>query len=145
MFSVSNIRFIFHFVNFYVDVFVVSKCSFIHFVRHLDKEGGALSIALSIEREKPQEERVKNVCLTDLVQKKITTMTNNNTKNIYVKMVMTAYELAMTPTVSLTQFKTFIKVQRQNGVVLVKGNINLVSFCIPRQHFNEKIEILKTT
>ena len=72
-------------------------------------------------------------------------MTNNNTKNIYVKMVMTAYELAVTPTVSLTQFKTFIKVQRQNGVVLVKGNINLVSFCIPRQHFNEKIEILKTT
>ena len=59
--------------------------------------------------------------LTGPVQKKITTMTASNTKNMYMKMFRTAYELAMNPTVSLRQFKTLIKVQRQNGVALVEG------------------------
>ena len=77
---------------------------------------------LLIERGKPQKERIKNVSLTGPVQKKITTMTASNTKNMYMKMFRTAYELAMNPTVSLRQFKTLIKVQRQNGVVLVEGN-----------------------
>ena len=73
---------------------------------HLDKEGGAHSIALSIERGKPQEEHIKNVSLTGPVQKKITTMTASNMKNMYMKMFRTACELAMNPTVSLRQFKT---------------------------------------
>ena len=49
-------------------------------------------------------------------------MTASNTKNMYMKMFRTAFELAMNPTVSLKQFKTLIKVQRQNRVVLVEGN-----------------------
>ena len=60
--------------------------------------------------------------LTGPVQKKITAMTASNTKNMYMKMFRTAFELAMNPTVSLKQFKTLIKVQRQNRVVLVEGN-----------------------
>ena len=51
-------------------------------------------------------------------------MTNNNVKNMYVKLFRTAYELVMNPTVSLRKFKILIKVQRQNGVVLVEGNID---------------------
>ena len=51
-------------------------------------------------------------------------MTASNTKNMYMKMFRTAFELAMNPTVSLKQFKTLNKVQRQNRVVLVEG-INL--------------------
>ena len=77
---------------------------------------------LSIERVKPQEERIKNVSLTGPVQKKITTMTASNMKNMCMKMFRTVYELTMNPTVSLRQFKTLIKVQRQNRVVLVEGN-----------------------
>ena len=49
-------------------------------------------------------------------------MTASNTKNMYMKMFRTAFELAMNPTASLKQFKTLIKVQRQNRVVLVEGN-----------------------
>ena len=49
-------------------------------------------------------------------------MTASNTKNMYMKMFRTAFELAMNPTVSLKQFKTLIKVQKQNRVVLVEGN-----------------------
>ena len=49
-------------------------------------------------------------------------MTASNTKNMYMKMFRAAYKLAMNPTVSLKQFKTLIKVQRQNRVVLVEGN-----------------------
>ena len=60
--------------------------------------------------------------LTGPVQKKITTMTARNKKNMYMKMFRTVYELAMNPNVFLRQFKTVIKVQRQNGVVLVEGN-----------------------
>ena len=49
-------------------------------------------------------------------------MTASNTKNMYMKMFRTAFELAMNPTVSLKQFKTLIKVQKHNRVVLVEGN-----------------------
>ena len=55
---------------------------------------------LSIERGKPQEEHIKNLSLAGPVQKKTTTMTASNTKNTYIKMFRTAYELAMNPTVS---------------------------------------------
>ena len=104
-------------------VSVVNNNLFIHFVGFSSSwQGGAHSIALLIERGKPQEEHIKNVSLTGLVQKKITTMTASNMKNIHMKMFRTAYKLAVNPTVSLRQFKTLIKVQRQNGIVLVEGN-----------------------
>ena len=38
-----------------------------------------------------------------------------------MKMIKTAYELALNPTMPLKQFKVLVKCQRQNGVVLIEG------------------------
>lgn len=41
-----------------------------------------------------------------------------------MKMIKTAYELAMNPTMPLKHFKVLVKCQRQNGVVLIDGRDN---------------------
>ena len=48
-------------------------------------------------------------------------MTEKATKEGYMKLFRTAYELAMNPTISLSQFRTLVKVQRKNGVRLMVG------------------------
>ena len=39
----------------------------------------------------------------------------------YIKLFRTAYTLAIEPTLPLSQFKTLVKVQRENGVRLIQG------------------------
>ncbi len=41
-----------------------------------------------------------------------------------MKMIKTAYELAMNPTMPLKHFKVLVKCQRENGVVLIDGRDN---------------------
>ena len=48
-------------------------------------------------------------------------MFGNNSKDAFIKLTRTVYELAMNPTLSLKQFTTLVKVQQQNGVRLVQG------------------------
>ena len=54
-------------------------------------------------------------------QRNVESMFLDSSKDAFVKLTRTAYELAMNPTLSLNQFKTLVKVQCQNGVRLVKG------------------------
>ncbi len=49
---------------------------------------------------------------------------NQSTHDAYMKMIKTAYELAMNPTMPLKHFKVLVKCQRQNGVVLIDGRDN---------------------
>ena len=49
-------------------------------------------------------------------------MTEKATKEGYMKLFRTAYELAMNPTISLSQCCTLVKVQRKNGVRLIDGH-----------------------
>jgi hypothetical protein len=41
-----------------------------------------------------------------------------------MKMIKTAYELAMNPTMPLKHFKVLVKCQHQNGVALIDGRDN---------------------
>ena len=41
-----------------------------------------------------------------------------------MKLFRTAYELAINPTLPLSQFKTLIKIQRKNGSRLIEGHDN---------------------
>ena len=49
---------------------------------------------------------------------------NQSTHEAYMKMIKTAYELAMNPTMPLKHFKVLVKCQRQNGVILIDGRDN---------------------
>lgn len=55
------------------------------------------------------------------VQRNVVSMFEDNSKDAFRKLTRTAYELAMNPTLSLNQFTTLVKVQRQNGVRLIQG------------------------
>ena len=48
-------------------------------------------------------------------------MLANNSKDAFIKLIRTVYELAINPTLPLNQFTTLVKVQQQNGVHLVQG------------------------
>ena len=55
------------------------------------------------------------------MQPRIDVALKQSTSEAYTKMMKTAYELAMNPTMPLKHFKILIKCQRQNGVVLIEG------------------------
>ena len=48
-------------------------------------------------------------------------MCDVSTRDVYTKLFVTAYHLAVEPTLPLSQFKTLVKVQRANGVRLIQG------------------------
>ena len=50
-------------------------------------------------------------------------MKNECARDAYHKLMRTAYELSLHPTLSTKQFKTFVNVLRINGVRLVEGNV----------------------
>ena len=92
--------------------------------RHLDgKAGSCHQIALELERGKPKDQQVDiGACVSGTVQQDIVSMTKSSTKDGYMKLFPTAYELAMNPTLPLSQFKTLVKVQRNNGSRLIEGH-----------------------
>ena len=85
-----------------------------------------------MECRKPANERMPGIELTSssssassktrtFSQRDVGSMFENNSKDAFIKLTRTAYELAMILTLSLNQFTTLVKVQRQNGVRLVQG------------------------
>ena len=46
---------------------------------------------------------------------------DKNMREGYIKLFCTAYTLAIEPTLPLSQFKTLVKVQRENCVRLIQG------------------------
>jgi hypothetical protein len=84
-------------------------------------------IALEAEKNRPQEDQLNNVDLavhTTMRQTNIIDVTTESTKQCYTKMFITAYELALQPSMPLTHFKTLVKVQRKNGTKLIEGKDN---------------------
>ena len=49
----------------------------------------------------------------------IETTTSSGTRICYIRLMNTAYELAVTPTFSMNQYQTLIKIQRKNGVKFI--------------------------
>ena len=99
---------------------LTNNCCFQVF-RRID-QGNGHSIALELERGKPQDQQVEVVGMCKApTQKRITTMTQTFTTEAYKKLFRTAYELSLNPTLPLRQFKTLVKVQTQNGVRLIEG------------------------
>ena len=45
----------------------------------------------------------------------IETTTSSGTRICYIRLMNTAYELAVTPTFSMNQYQTLIKIQRKNS------------------------------
>ena len=111
---------------------------FLQVFRHLD-QGQAHKFAIEFERSLPANERLSGIVFPStsstkandttpiagtprtFSQRNVSSMFLDSSKDAFQKLTRTAYELAMNPTLSLNQFTTLVKVQRQNGVRLVKG------------------------
>ena len=85
-------------------------------IRHLG--GQAHNIAVKLERAKPNNEKaVPNKALpSTLNQPRIDHVCDKNIREGYIKLFRTAYTLAIESAMLLSQFKTLVKVQRENDV-----------------------------
>ena len=85
-------------------------------IRHLG--GQAHNIAVELETAKPNNEKAvpKKALPSTLNQPRIDLVCDKNIKEGYIKLFRTAYTLAIEPALLLSQFKTLVKVQRENGV-----------------------------
>ena len=88
--------------------------------RHLDTSGHKL--ALEREKTLPTSSRLPTLPETSTpTQPSILTSITTASETAMTKMIRTAYELAINPTLPLMQYKTLVKVQRVNGVRLIEG------------------------
>ena len=90
--------------------------------RHIGSEGHRL--ALGAENALPKDLQTPEnfpVGAKRLVQPRIALTIDKNSSIVYEKMIRTAYNLALHPTLPLKTFKLLVKCQRENGVALVSG------------------------
>ncbi len=89
-------------------------------LRH--SETACHKIALEIEKAKPKSEQcVSTPAGTSQPRADVLSMAQSSTRDAYLRLMNTAYELAINPTMSLNQFKTMVNVQRKNGVRFISG------------------------
>ena len=95
------------------------------------------------EKSKPEEERLpltRNIDgETAYKQTRVDTSIRNASKDAYLKMFTSAYEVALQPSMPLIHFKTVIKCQRLNGVKLIKGNDDHRSAAIYLQYIADAV------
>ena len=89
--------------------------------RHLKSKSH--EIALSVEQDRPINERIiiEQPDVTRKIQPTITSYINASAKDSYRKLLRTAYELALTPSMPLKHFEVLVKCQKQNGIKLIQG------------------------
>ena len=85
--------------------------------RHLESFGH--KFAAEIEADQPADIRLP--LSKSHSQKSMLTTLKVASEDAYLNMIRTAYDLALNPTLPLTQFKTLVEIQRQNGVRLITG------------------------
>ena len=78
-------------------------------------------IASEIEQAKPSDHRVIATSISNMSQPTIETTTSSGARICYIRLMNTANELVTTPTFSMNQFQTLIKIQRKNGVKFIEG------------------------
>ena len=85
--------------------------------------GQAHKIEVKLERAKPNNEEAvpKKALPSTLNQPRIDYVHDKNMREGYIKLFPTAYTLAIEPTLPLSQFKTLVKVEIENGVRLIYG------------------------
>ena len=99
----------------------VAKCNVL---RHLS--GKAHQIAITADQGKPADQRIASgdgIPESPSIKRqiKITTSMDKMALDSYRKLLNTAYELALNPSMPLSHFKVLVKCQRQNGVCLIDG------------------------
>jgi hypothetical protein len=82
----------------------------------------AHDIAIDIEKSKDD----CDVELVDVVegtkkQLRVDVLTKSTSREAYHRLLITAYEMALHPSMSLSNFEVLIKIQRMNGVRFISG------------------------
>ena len=78
-------------------------------------------IAIEIEQAKPSDHCVIATSISNMSQPAIEITTLSGARIVFICLMNTAYKLAITPTVSMNQFQTLIKIQRKNSVKFIAG------------------------
>ena len=78
-------------------------------------------ITVENEQVKPSDHHVIATSISNMSQLTIETATLSGARICYIHLMNTAYELAITPTFSMNQFQTLIKIHRKNGGKFIAG------------------------
>ena len=80
-------------------------------------------IASDVESSKPAEERDVSITAGSSrpIQLRVDSLTDSSVRTGYMRLMKTAYSMAMNPTMPFRCFGLLIDVQRQNGVKLISG------------------------
>ena len=91
-------------------------------MRHLTESKGH-AIALEKERSLDEDKRTVEDIAQGPSQPRIDHMITKVSHDAHRKLLVTAYELAITPTMPLRHFSVLVNVQRQNGVQVIEGMV----------------------
>ena len=80
-------------------------------------------IALDVESSKPAEERDVSITVGSSrpIQLRVDSLSDSSARTGYMRLMKTAYSMAMNPTMPLRRFGLLIDFQRQSGVKLISG------------------------
>ena len=105
--------------------------------RHLKTESH--KDAFQLEKGKPEGESVITISevpsSSKFAQPRIETVTASSTREAYVRLMNTAYEIALHPTMSLNHFGAIINIQRKNGLRFISGKKSLQTYLIIKKNF----------
>ena len=87
--------------------------------RHLESKGHLT--AVEIKQAKTSDHHVIATSISNMSQPTIETTKSSGAVICYIRLMNTAYKLAITPTFSMNQFQMLIKIQRKNGVKFIAG------------------------
>ena len=74
--------------------------------------------AVELEKANPELDVTNNPGPS---QSRVDVITQKSSRDAYIKLIRTAYELALNSTMSLNHFSTLVKIQRLNGIRLIEG------------------------
>lgn len=81
-------------------------------------------LALETEASKPSTERLDVLIPKGTpVQKRVDDLSGKSFRSGYMRLMKTAYNLALHPTMSLNSFGMLISTQRMNGVKFISGKV----------------------
>lgn len=82
--------------------------------------------ALELESSKPSEERDPEIKITRAgpTQARVDVLAEKSSRSGYLRLMTTAYSMALHPTMPLHHFGMLIQTQRKNGVKFISGNHN---------------------
>lgn len=92
------------------------------FIPQVDRHLKSKCHSIAIELERASSENIlETECIAGPSQPTIDSIQKTSINEAYKKLMVTAYELCLHPTMPLNHFRILVELQRKNGVCFIEG------------------------